>query len=138
MAHVDPTRLMDIALGHAAPADDPVLGHLARCARCREELLCTALVVAAARGVQERDVPAAPPERVWRRIAEGLAEPEATPAPQTGPSHGPPVPQPRTGRPPESAGSRRAGHAPPSRTRHAAALRQCLRAVLRWVRGLGG
>ncbi|MER5476235.1 hypothetical protein ABT026_04500 [Streptomyces sp. NPDC002734] len=137
MAHVDPTRLMDIALGHEAPADDPVLRHLARCARCREELRRTALVVAAARGVQERDVPVAPPDRVWRRIAEGLAQPEATPAPQVGPPHGPPVPQPRTGRPPESAGSRRAGPAPPSGT-GPAALRQRLRAVLRRVRGLGG
>ncbi|MEU3555046.1 hypothetical protein [Streptomyces fragilis] len=109
MAHVDPTRLMELAQGHRAPPGDPVVCHLARCAPCREELRRTALVVAAARGVREPDLPAAPPERVWRRIAEGLGDPEAPPAPRAGPPHGP-----------------------------AAVLRQRLRGILRRVRGLRG
>lgn len=135
MAHVDPTRLMELAQGHRALPGDPAVRHLTRCARCREELRRTALVVAAARGVRERDVPAAPPERVWRRIAEGLAEPEPTPAPPAVTSPAPPVPQPRTGLPPEPAGSSRAGRTRSHRIAPAA-LRQRLRSLLRRV-GLG-
>jgi hypothetical protein len=73
---------MDLALGHGAPPGDPLPSHLARCGHCREELRRTALLVATARAVRERDVPAAPPERVWWRIVESLAGPEPEPEPR--------------------------------------------------------
>lgn len=76
MAHVDPAHLMELALRDGGvPPDDAALPHLTGCARCREELGGITRVVAAARAVEERDLPAAPPERVWRAVARDIAVP---------------------------------------------------------------
>ncbi|MEU7470229.1 hypothetical protein AB0A94_17145 [Streptomyces sp. NPDC044984] len=78
MAHVDPAHLVELALGNGVSDDDAdALRHITGCGRCREELGLMARVVTAARGVGESDLPAAPPERVWRRIAQELTEAEA-------------------------------------------------------------
>lgn len=71
MSHVEPSHLVELALGHAnGDADTDALRHIASCPRCRRELGRTARVVAAARGAEASDLPAAPPERVWQRIAQ--------------------------------------------------------------------
>lgn len=71
MSHVEPSHLVELALGHAGGDEDAdALRHLASCPRCRRELARTTRVVAAARGARASDLPAAPPERVWRRIAQ--------------------------------------------------------------------
>ncbi|MEU9577148.1 hypothetical protein [Streptomyces chilikensis] len=104
MAHVDPAHLMELALGNGGLPDDGALRHIAGCGRCREELRRTARVVAAARGVQERDLPVAPPERVWRAVTRDLATTDRAPVPppqgrppsSQGPADGPPAaPAPR-------------------------------------------
>ncbi|WP_151775437.1 hypothetical protein [Streptomyces abyssomicinicus] len=87
MAHVDPTHLMELALGNGVTPDDGTLRHLAGCGHCREELRRTLRVVVAARGVRERDLPSEPPERVWRAVARNLS---ATDRPLTPPP--PPAP----------------------------------------------
>ncbi|MDH6224776.1 hypothetical protein [Streptomyces sp. MJP52] len=79
MAHVDPAHLMELALGNSGLPDDGALRHIAGCGRCREELRRTARVVAAARGVQERDLPVAPPERVWQAVTRDLATTDRAP-----------------------------------------------------------
>jgi hypothetical protein len=145
VAHVDPTRLMELALGHGAVPGDASLRHLAGCGHCREELRRTIRVVDAALGVQERDLPAAPPERVWQHIAEGIATADGTavpPAPRSSAS----APPPRTGCVPGAAGP--PGHEAPCaphrqdrRPRRALGVRDALAAVpgllrrLRWPFG---
>lgn len=76
MGHVDPSHLVELALGHASgDADASALRHVASCPRCRGELVWMTRVVTAARGAQVSDLPVTPPERVWRRIAlEALQE----------------------------------------------------------------
>ncbi|MFG3073225.1 hypothetical protein [Streptomyces sp. NPDC048225] len=70
MGHVDPSHLMELALGHTSGEDDDgALRHVASCSRCRGELLRMTRVVTAARGAQVPDLPVSPPERVWQRIA---------------------------------------------------------------------
>lgn len=83
MPHVDPTHLVELALG-ADVSDNDVgaLRHIAACERCWEELNLMTRVVIAARGVEEPDLPAAPPERVWQRIMEELGEGEEPAAPR--------------------------------------------------------
>ncbi|MFD9024136.1 hypothetical protein ACFVY5_06395, partial [Streptomyces parvulus] len=96
MPHVDPARLVEMALGNDAGHDDVgALQHVAACGPCREELHLMTRVVLAARGVEEADLPTAPPARVWQRIAQGLSEEAAeptTPPPDGGDS--PPSPTP--------------------------------------------
>ncbi|MFJ5281107.1 hypothetical protein [Streptomyces parvulus] len=96
MPHVDPARLVELALGNDAAHDDvSALQHVAACGPCREELRLMTRVVLAARGVEEADLPTAPPARVWQRIAQGLSEEAAeptTPPPDGGDS--PPSPTP--------------------------------------------
>lgn len=83
MSHVDPSHLVELALGHASDDEDAdALRHVASCPRCRRELARMTRVVAAARGVQASDLLAAPPERVWQRIArEVLHEADSLPPP---------------------------------------------------------
>ncbi|MFI9819546.1 hypothetical protein ACIHFC_03565 [Streptomyces sp. NPDC052013] len=70
MAHVEPSDLLELALGRTVPGDDAgVLLHLAECASCRAELRRTARVVAAARGAVASHLLIPPPERVWQRIS---------------------------------------------------------------------
>ncbi|WOI61403.1 hypothetical protein [Streptomyces fradiae] len=82
MPHVEPTHLAEIALGNGGSScdDAEALRHVAGCGRCQEELRRLARVVAAARAVEERDLPAAPPERVWRGVVRGLAAQKAASA----------------------------------------------------------
>ncbi|MGW2171707.1 hypothetical protein ACWC1C_14440 [Streptomyces sp. NPDC001705] len=84
MPHVDPAHLVELALGNDVTHDDVgALQHLAACGRCREELHLMTRVVMAARGVEEPDLPSAPPAHVWQRITQGLSEPDepTSPAP---------------------------------------------------------
>ncbi|MEU3660498.1 hypothetical protein AB0E77_12190 [Streptomyces sp. NPDC032940] len=76
MGHVDPSHLVELALGHVSDeADVSALRHVASCPRCRGELLRTIRVVTAARGAEVSDLPVTPPERVWQRITlEALQE----------------------------------------------------------------
>jgi hypothetical protein len=75
---------VELALGHTSSDEDiSALGHVAACPRCREELKLTTRVVAAARGAEPSDLPAAPPERVWQRIAHELSH-EADQLPHSG------------------------------------------------------
>lgn len=70
MGHVHPSHLVELALGHTSgDADVGALRHAASCPRCGEELLRLTRVVTAARGAEASDLPVAPPERVWQRIA---------------------------------------------------------------------
>ncbi|OWA11855.1 hypothetical protein B9W62_07280 [Streptomyces sp. CS113] len=71
MGHVEPSHLVELALGHVSGAEDAdALRHVASCPRCRGELAETTRVVAAARGARAGDLPAAPPERVWQRVTQ--------------------------------------------------------------------
>lgn len=83
MIHVDPSHLVELALGHASGDEDAdALRHVASCPRCRRELARMTHVVAAARGVQASDLPVAPPDRVWQRIVqEVLHEADRLPHP---------------------------------------------------------
>ncbi|CAM5351366.1 hypothetical protein STENM223S_08152 [Streptomyces tendae] len=70
MGHVDPSHLVELALGHTSGAADAgALRHVASCSRCRGELLRMTRVVTAARGAKVSDLPVSPPERVWQHIA---------------------------------------------------------------------
>ncbi|KUN13868.1 hypothetical protein AQI96_07940 [Streptomyces canus] len=82
---------MELALGNDISSNDPgALQHIAACNRCREELRQITRVVVSARGVEESDLPAAPPERVWHHITQELSATEKTPArPPVTPAHGP-------------------------------------------------
>jgi hypothetical protein len=88
--HVEPAHLMELALGNDISSNDPgALQHVAACNRCREELRQITRVVVSARGVEESDLPAAPPERVWHHITQELSAMEKTPArPPVTPAHG--------------------------------------------------
>ncbi|MFC5958424.1 hypothetical protein ACFP51_29470 [Streptomyces pratens] len=100
MAHVEPAHLVELALGNGVSSDDAdALRHIALCRRCREELALMARVVAAARGVEESDLPVVPPQRVWLRIAQEVS--------RTGEAAPPPVVEPV--RRPRAVGST-AGH----------------------------
>lgn len=82
MPHVDPPHLLELALGNGASHDDKrAHRHIAVCGRCRDELGRMTRLVTAARSVQESDLPAAPPERVWRHVAQELADPPPASAP---------------------------------------------------------
>ncbi|MFI8170546.1 hypothetical protein ACIGAN_29925 [Streptomyces sp. NPDC085931] len=88
MTHVDPSHLVELALGNAprTPADTEALDHIDRCARCRDDLRTLTRVVQAARTAELVDLPAQPPEHVWRRIARDLsAEPTAPERPRRTP-----------------------------------------------------
>ncbi|SDC47206.1 hypothetical protein [Streptomyces prasinopilosus] len=114
MAHVEPAHLVELALGNGVSSDDAgALRHIALCPRCREELTLMARVVAAARGVEESDLPVAPPPRVWRGIAREVsrAGEEAAP-PAVPPAAGGSSPRPRAAGSTEDDGvvrSRRTG-----------------------------
>lgn len=90
MPHVEPAHLMELALGNDISSNDPgALQHIAACNRCREELSQITRVVVSARGVEESDLPAAPPERVWHHITQELSAREKIPAaPPVKPAHG--------------------------------------------------
>lgn len=82
MPHVEPARLMELALGNdIANNDVSALRHIAACKRCWEELSLMTRVVIAARDVEESDLPTAPPERVWQRITQEMSENEKTAPP---------------------------------------------------------
>ncbi|MGC5036775.1 hypothetical protein ACPXCS_12325 [Streptomyces sp. DT190] len=90
MTHVDPAHLVELALGNATPtpADTAALNHVAECARCRDELHTMTRVVEAARTAELVDLPAAPPEHVWRRITRDLAGETPPPeGPRQAPDH---------------------------------------------------
>ncbi len=89
MGHVHPSHLVELALGHTSgDADVGALRHAASCPRCREELLRLIHVVTAARGAEASDLPVAPPEHVWRRIALAvLQETDRRPRPRERPAH---------------------------------------------------
>ncbi|MFE7646643.1 hypothetical protein [Streptomyces phaeoluteigriseus] len=93
MPHIDPTRMVELALGHDASHNDvSAWQHIGVCERCQEELRLTTWVITAARSVQEPDLLACPPERVWQHIAQELAEPrEATPPSPAASRCGPPA-----------------------------------------------
>lgn len=114
MPHVDPAHLVELALGNDVTHDDVgALQHLAACGRCREELHLMTRVVMAARGVEEPDLPSAPPARVWQRIAQGLSEADepAAPAPVDARRHPHPAPAARPRTRPRTRGRRTAGAA---------------------------
>ncbi|WP_149550863.1 hypothetical protein [Streptomyces marokkonensis] len=82
MPHVDPTHLVELALGNGVSHHDvSALQHIAVCPRCWEELSLMTRIVNAARGVEEPDLPTAPPDRVWQRITEELTGTDAPAAP---------------------------------------------------------
>ncbi|WP_128375665.1 hypothetical protein [Streptomyces cavernae] len=92
MAHVETAHLLELALGNAPRSDDDVsaLRHIAVCVRCRDELRLMVRVVAAARTTDMADLPATPPERVWRRIAQELSqETDTLPPPAADTAHRP-------------------------------------------------
>jgi hypothetical protein len=88
VGNVEPSHLVELALGHASgDADAGALRHVASCPRCREELAQMTRVVTAARGAEVSDLTAAPPERVWQRIAhEVLHEAGRLPRPREHPA----------------------------------------------------
>ncbi|MEU5225483.1 hypothetical protein AB0G55_22995 [Streptomyces toyocaensis] len=112
MPHVDPTHLVELALGNGVSHDDAsALQHIAVCPSCWEELSLMTRIVDAARGIEEPDLPTAPPDRVWQRITEELActRTPAAPAPAAPLcGHRPASTSPRTGPVPD-ARQRRAG-----------------------------
>ncbi|MFE5240406.1 MULTISPECIES: hypothetical protein [unclassified Streptomyces] len=75
MDHVDPYHLVELALGHSTgDAYVSALRHVASCPRCSSELAQMTRVVAVARGARISDLPSAPPERVWQRIAHEVLQ----------------------------------------------------------------
>ncbi|MGX1225969.1 hypothetical protein RKD42_007228 [Streptomyces ambofaciens] len=88
MGHVDPSHLVELALGHASgDADVGALRHVASCPRCRGELARLTRVVSASRGARVSDLPVAPPERVWQRIVhEVFKEGDGPPLPRERPT----------------------------------------------------
>ncbi|MFJ4834394.1 hypothetical protein ACIP79_31465 [Streptomyces sp. NPDC088747] len=81
MPHVEPARLLELALGNSGSNGDlGALRHIASCDRCRQELSRLTRLVVTARSVEEPDLPTAPPERVWQRLKQDLSL-AAEPAP---------------------------------------------------------
>lgn len=73
MKHLHPADLADLALAEETSETlGPHTAHLAECDQCRAELDSLRRVVGAARAVSPDDVPAPPPERVWRAISAEL------------------------------------------------------------------
>ncbi|MEU0249721.1 hypothetical protein ABZ192_36510 [Streptomyces sp. NPDC006235] len=71
---------MEPALRNTPPTDDAeAMRHVERCDRCRDELRMMTRVVTAARSAELEDMPAAPPELVWQRMAQGLSRESAPP-----------------------------------------------------------
>ncbi|MEU3173046.1 MULTISPECIES: hypothetical protein [unclassified Streptomyces] len=89
MDHVEPAHLVELALGNGVSSDDvSALRHIAVCIRCRRELNRMTRVVAAARSVEEPDLPTGRPEQVWQRITQELSlAGEAAPPPPAGADH---------------------------------------------------
>lgn len=84
MAHLEPARLVELALGSATLTDDTdAHRHVATCRSCREQLDRMTRVVALARSVDAADLPIAPVGRIWQRIAQELSQ-------TTEPRHRPP------------------------------------------------
>ncbi|QEU88519.1 hypothetical protein CP969_30385 [Streptomyces viridosporus T7A] len=81
VTHVETAHLVELALGHIAHDDLGALRHIAECARCRDELRTMTRVVAAARTADIVDLPTAPPEHVWQRIARELSQGAGAPPP---------------------------------------------------------
>jgi Anti-sigma-K factor rskA len=82
MQHVDPDRLVLLALGEAV-ADPTESSHVAQCTACRDDLDATREVAESGRLTQDlTDLPH-PPPRVWRGIAAatGVSAEPATPYP---------------------------------------------------------
>lgn len=88
MRHVDPDRLVLLALGETAP--DPIESdHVAQCPACRHDLDATREVAGYGRQTHDlADLPA-PPARVWRKIATATGV-DAEPVPA--PTFAPPAP----------------------------------------------
>ncbi|MFE6524419.1 hypothetical protein [Streptomyces sp. NPDC057794] len=83
MTHVDPSHLVELALGNAprTAADTEALDHIGQCPRCSDDLHTMTRVVEAARTAEVIDLPTAPPERVWRRISRDLTGETDAPRP---------------------------------------------------------
>ncbi|MET9764273.1 hypothetical protein ABZ016_35325 [Streptomyces sp. NPDC006372] len=86
MTHVEPSHLVELALGNAAPGAElaDALRHIEQCDRCRADLRGMTRVVTAARAAKPVDLSAAPPERVWQRIIRDLSRETAPPRPPAG------------------------------------------------------
>ncbi|MBW1596071.1 hypothetical protein [Streptomyces sp. JJ38] len=97
MPHVESAHLVELALGNDVRRheDGAALRHIASCERCSAELDRMTRVISVARGVEEPDLPVAPPERVWQRIAQALPEPADDSGAPLSPGRGPGPPAPR-------------------------------------------
>ncbi|MFD5335037.1 hypothetical protein [Streptomyces hawaiiensis] len=91
MAHVERAHLVELALRNATPTDTDIeaLRHVQHCDRCRAELRVLARLVTAARTAEAVDLPAPPPEHVWRRITRQVSRETGTPPPPNHPRHTP-------------------------------------------------
>jgi len=80
MRHVDPDRLVLLALGETVP-DPSESSHVAQCAACRDDLDTTREVAEFGRLTQDLAELPPPPPRVWRRVAAatGVSAEPATP-----------------------------------------------------------
>ncbi|MFF5482151.1 hypothetical protein ACFY5C_33205 [Streptomyces sp. NPDC012935] len=75
MAHLEPARLVELALGSASlSGDTDAQRHVSTCCHCREQLQRMTRVVVLARSVDTADLPVAPLGRVWQRIAQQLSQ----------------------------------------------------------------
>jgi len=77
--HYDDTTLALIALGEPSATADQA-AHLSTCAQCRAEVASLGAVVATARTIQGDDYPVAPPDAVWKRIAQEIHRDDVSPA----------------------------------------------------------
>lgn len=131
MDHVEPSHLVELALGHTSSDKDvSALEHVASCPRCHEELGLMTRVVTAARGAQTPDT-AAPPKRVWQRITQELScEAHRLPYPE---GHA-------VRRPAPGSGDRRNNRTAGTRTREAFLVLAPIAGVLlvRWLRVRAG
>ncbi|WP_328430145.1 hypothetical protein [Streptomyces sp. NBC_00443] len=75
MAHLEPARLVELALGTSTLSEDTnALRHISTCRSCREQLQRMTRVVVLARSVDAADLPFAPLGRVWQRITQELSQ----------------------------------------------------------------
>ncbi|MFJ7072252.1 hypothetical protein [Streptomyces sp. NPDC098781] len=75
MAHLEPARLVELALESTTLSEDTdALRHLSTCRPCREQLERMTRVVALARSVDPADLPIAPAGPVWQRITQELSQ----------------------------------------------------------------